>query len=149
MSREDQNTHGVARVCCEIQKISKNRLVETYPIASAFLTRALIEQSLIYYAKMHNVQATSTRIWTRIEERSNNVPQLSKIVEKYNRNLNNFIPDSNICNYFTSLFSDYNTIANPLNWVVHKPHEFVVSPDKLRDLPAQGLLHVINYLIQE
>lgn len=142
----DPNTHGVSRVCIEIKAFSNRRFVDSFPIAAAFLTRALIEQSLIYYAKTHNIQAQSKLIWSQIYNGSND-PKLSEIIKSFNKSLANYIPDQNIRGYFTTLFGNYDQTANPLNWVVHRPHEFVLPPQSLIDLPGNGLLTVINYLL--
>lgn len=140
------NTHGVSRVCIEIKAFSGRKLVDTFPIAAAFLTRSLIEQSIIYYAKTHNVQAQPKAIWSQICSGAND-PKLSEIIKAFNKGLSNYIPDKNIRDYFTALFGNYDQTANPLNWVVHRPHEFVISPKSLIDLPGNGLLTVINYLL--
>lgn len=139
-------THGVARVCDEVRKFSSKKLVNEFPIAAAFLTRSLIEQSLIYYSKTHNVQAQDKLIWSRIHKGSRD-PQLSEIVECYKKCLPDYITDQKIRDYFVALFQDYNTTANPLNWVVHRPDEFVLNPQILIGLPGNGLLRVINYLL--
>jgi len=142
----DPRTHGISRVCNEIKNFSSRKLVETFPIAAAFLTRTLIEQSITYYAKTHNVQAQSKLIWDQINN-SQRDPQLSDIIKAFNKSLANYVPAQKIRDYFTALFANYNTTANPLNWVVHRPHEFVISPKSLLDLPGNGLLRVINYLL--
>lgn len=139
-------THGVARVCDEVRKFSSKKLVNEFPIAAAFLTRSLIEQSLIYYSKTHNVQAQDKLIWSRIHKGSRE-PQLSEIVDCYKKCLPDYIIDQKIRDYFVALFQNYNTTANPLNWVVHRPDEFVVNPQLLMGLPGNGLLSVINYLL--
>lgn len=143
---DDPNTHGISRVCNEIKTFSNKRLVETLPIAAAFLTRSLIEQSIIYYAKTHNVQAQTKSIWSQISNGKSD-PKLSLIIEAFNRSLPNYITEKNVRDYFTALFGNYDQTANPLNWVVHRPHEFVMSPKSLIDLPGNGLLTVINYLL--
>lgn len=142
----DPDTHGIARVCNEIKNFTSRRLVEAFPISAAFLTRALIEQSIIYYAKTHNIQAQTKLIWSRIYNGKRD-PQLSEIVESFNKSLSDYIPDQNVRGYFIALFKDYNITANPLNWVVHRPHEFVLSPNSLLGLPGSGLLKVVNYLL--
>ncbi len=139
-------THGIARVCEEIRKFSSKKLVNDFPIAAAFLTRSLIEQSIIYYAKTHNIQAQSKLIWDQVCDGKRD-PQLSDIIKSFNKNLPNYIMDQKIRDYFTALFKDYNTTANPLNWVVHRPDEFVLHSTTLIELPGNGLLSVINYLL--
>lgn len=147
LSSSDPSTHGVCRICNELKLFSERRLVRTYPISAAFLTRSIIEQSFTYYAKKTNIQGQQRLIWDKIvQDRKDD--KLSKIVENYKNNLNNYITDQTMRDYFSNLFSNYNDTANPLNWVVHRPHEFVMVPDALSNLPSQGLLSLINYLIR-
>lgn len=146
LNADDPETHGIIRVCNEIQNFTKRKMVKDFPLASAFLTRALIEQSIIYYSKKHHIQAQNKLIWSRISQ-NNQAPELSKIIKNYNNNLPNYITDSEMRKYFTNLFADYDNKINPLNWVVHRPSEFQLSPDTLCTLPSQGLLALINFLI--
>lgn len=145
LDRNDPNTHGVSRVCFEIKKFCSKKMVDEFPISAAFLTRALIEQSFIYYAKTHNIQAQTKSIWERICSGKSDL-KLSEIIKAFDKSLPDYIPDVNIRDYFKALFSDYNTTTNPLNWVVHRPHEFVLHSKTLIELPGNGLLSVINYL---
>ena len=55
----DSTSHGVSAVCRELQLFSDKKLVSTYPLASAFLTRSIIEQSIKYYSQQHYIQAVS------------------------------------------------------------------------------------------
>ncbi|MEA5077514.1 MAG: hypothetical protein VB013_02990 [Anaerolineaceae bacterium] len=139
-------THGVTRICIEIQNFSNHHLVETYPLCSAFLVRALIEHSIKYYSKTHNIQGQDKLIWSQVSQ-GNEKPKLSYIIDQFNKNLKNFIPDSTANGYFSSLFSKYNETADPLNWVIHHPDEFIIAPERLRSLAGQGLLYLINYFI--
>lgn len=148
LNPNDSDTHGVSRICNELKIFSERRYCANLPISSAFLVRAIIEHSLILYSKKNMVQGLNIFIWENISKngKANN---LHKIVENYVRNLSNYILDTNIREYFENIFKDYNTHTNPLNWVVHRPEEFVLAPDKLIALPSEGLLTVINYLINQ
>ena len=139
----DADTHGVSAVCRELQLFSDRRLVSNYPIASAFLVRALIEQSIIYYSKKHNIQGQNKLIWENI----NNISKLSSIIDNYKRNLHNYITDASMRQYFTTLFGNYQDNVDPLNWVVHKPAEFQLDATTLIELPRKGLLALINFMI--
>lgn len=139
----DADTHGVSAVCRELQLFSDKRLVSTYPIASAFLVRALIEQSIIYYSKKHNIQGQNKLIWENIK----NISKLSGIIDNFKRNLPNYITDATMRQYFTTLFGSYQDNVDPLNWVVHKPAEFQLAATTLIDLPRSGLLALINFMI--
>jgi len=139
----DSTSHGVSAVCRELQLFSDKKLVSTYPLASAFLTRSIIEQSIKYYSQQHYIQGQSKLIWTNIERLS----KLSQIIDNYKRNLANYITDTTIRDYFTALFDNYNDTVNPLNWVVHRPSEFQLDASTLIELPRKGLLTVINYFL--
>lgn len=139
-------THGISRICNEIRLFSNKKLVSDYPLSAAFLTRSLIEHSIIFYSKTHNIQGQNKLIWDQVSD-NGNAPKLSEIIKRYNRNLPNFITDSKMQEYFSNLFSNYNDYANPLNWVVHRPEEFVLPSTDLIQLPGKGLLFLINFLI--
>ena len=139
----DPDAHGVAAVCREVQLFSDRKLVATYPIASTFLVRSLIEQTIIYYSKKHDIQGTTKKIWDEIYS----ISQLSGIITRYKKSLPNYITDSNMRRYFTNLFGDYETTIDPLNWVVHCPAEFQLDPNTLIELPRKGLLALINYML--
>ena len=139
----DANSHGVSAVCRELQLFSNRKLVESFPIAATFLVRTIIEQAIIYYSKKHNIQGQSKLIWEDIKS----ITKLSKIIEKYKRNLPNYIDDTGMRQYFMNLFGNYEDNVDPLNWVVHKPAEFKLDPKTLIALPRKGLLKIINFLI--
>lgn len=139
----DPDAHGVAAVCREVQLFSDRKLVAMYPIASTFLVRSLIEQTIMYYSKKHNIQGTNKKIWNEI----NSISKLSGIIARYKRCLPNYITDSNMQKYFNNLFEDYEKTIDPLNWVVHRPAEFQLNPTTLIELPRNGLLALINYML--
>ena len=139
----DPTSHGVSAVCRELQLFSDKKLVSTYPLASAFLTRSIIEQSIKYYSHQHYIQGQRKLIWENIERLS----KLSQIIDNYKRNLANYITDTTIRDYFMALFDNYNDTVNPLNWVVHRPSEFQLDASTLIELPRKGLLTVINYFL--
>lgn len=143
LSPEDADTHGVVRVCRELQFVSSRKLVETMPMTSIFLVRTIIEQALIYYAKKHKIQGQDNLIWKDIEK----ISKLSKVIEKYKKNLPNYITDVNKRAYFMKLFSNYDETVNPMNWVIHRPYEYIPNTSEIINLPQNGLLTVINFLI--
>ena len=67
LNPNDAETHGVTAVCRELQLFSDRRLVATYPIATTFLVRSIIEQSIIYYSKKHHIQGQNKLIWENIK----------------------------------------------------------------------------------
>lgn len=139
----DADSHGVSAVCRELQLFSDKKMVTTYPLASAFLMRSIIEQSIKYYSKKHMIQGQNKCIWENIKS----IDQLSKIIKNYNRNLPNYVVDSIMRQYFTDLFGDYEKSVDPLNWVVHRPAEYQLGANTLIELPRKGLLALINFML--
>lgn len=142
----DSDSHGISRVCKEIQLFSNRKLVNDFPMAAAFLMRTIIEHSLIYYSKKHKIQGQDKYIWGDISN-NNGAMKLSSIINIYERNLTNYITNQNMQEYFLDLFQDYDKEVNPLNWVVHRPEQYQLPAKDLIDLPRKGLLSLINFLI--
>lgn len=145
LNPNDVNSHGVSAICRELQLFSDRKMVATYPLASAFLMRSIIEQSIKYYSKKHMIQGQNRYIWENIKS----IDQLSKIIKNYNRNLSNYIVDRTMRQYFTSLFGDYEQSVDPLNWVVHRPAEYKLDVNTLIELPRKGLLALINFMLSQ
>lgn len=139
----DADSHGVSAVCKELQLFSDKKMVATYPLASAFLVRSVIEQSIKYYSKKHMIQGQNKYIWENIKS----IDQLSKIIKNYNNNLPNYIVNGEMRQYFTDLFGDYEKNVDPLNWVVHRPAEYQLGANALIELPKKGLLALINFML--
>lgn len=139
----DADSHGVSAVCRELQLFSDKKMVTTYPLASAFLMRSIIEQSIKYYSKKHMIQGQNKYIWENIKS----IDQLSKIIKNYNKNLPNYVVDGVMRQYFTDLFGDYEKSVDPLNWVVHRPAEYQLDANTLIELPRKGLLALINFML--
>lgn len=148
LNRSNQLCHGLLQICKEISVYSTKRLINDLPSCGAFLIRSLVEQSIIYYSKTHNVSTGDKLIWQEIAP-DDRTPKLSTIIGKYCRegSAANYIPDTTIRAYFVHVFSNYNNTANPLNWVIHNPSSFMLSPEQLTNLPRAGLLSIINYFI--
>lgn len=144
LNPNDADTHGVSAVCRELQLFSNRKLVATYPIAATFLVRAIIEQAIVYYSKKTNVQGQNKKIWEEIKT----ISKLSTIIDRYKRNLPNYMTDTKYRQYFTNLFDNYEANVDPLNWVIHRPADFQLAPNTLIELPRKGLLALINYMLR-
>ena len=70
LNPNDSDSHGIAAVCQEIRLFSDRRLVRSFPLSAAFLTRSIIEQSIVYYSKKHNIQGHNKLIWLNISSLS-------------------------------------------------------------------------------
>ncbi|NMA49079.1 MAG: hypothetical protein GX947_04835, partial [Tissierellia bacterium] len=141
----EQNGKGVIAVCNELDKISKSQtFINKYPICTVFIIRALIEQSIKYYAKKNGY-------WTDIMKnyqakgKSYGEPQLSFIINQFKAN-KTWIPDKNIQRLFNVVFKN-NVQVEKFNLVVHSPELYTLSPDTLKSIPDEGLLAISNYFL--
>lgn len=146
---DDSDAFGLIRICKEITDFSKKKLIDKYPLSASFLTRALIEQSIIYYSKKAYIQGQSRKIIeVLLKENNGEVPKLSVIIEKFKKNLSNYIINANMKEYFLSNFGDYNNKCGRLNWTIHRTDQFQIQPETLLYLPHEGLLALINFFIK-
>ena len=90
-------------------------MVEKYPLSAAFLTRSIIEHSIIFYSKKNKIQGQDKFIWENIKK----ISKLNEIIKNYNKNLPNYILNSEMRQYFTNLFGDYETSIDPLLSLIH------------------------------
>jgi len=148
LDKDEHQSHGLLLTCKEVSAFSSKRLVQQLPICATLLTRCLVEQSIVYYAKKTRIVGRDTFIWDEITPNGKST-SLSTIVKKFCRDGSapNYITDDNIRGYFLKIFSNYNIFANPLNWVIHNPGEFTISAEELIELPRQGLVAIINYFM--
>ena len=107
------------------------------------MTRSIIEHSIIFYSKKHKIQGQNKYIWENIRK----ISKLNEIIKNYNKNLPNYILESEMRQYFTNLFGNYETSIDPLNWVVHRPSAFQLDSKTLIDLPRKGLLALTNFFM--
>lgn len=150
LDQNNPDAHGVMELCNELNAFSKKEkhLLDNFPLAAAFLVRSIIEQSIIYYSKNNYIQGQSNLIYERISQKNGTPYNLKKIIDTYIRNAANFIEDKVIREYFIHLFENYSKLADPLNWVIHRPGEFRFSSEELEEVPKKGLLKVINYFLE-
>lgn len=144
LDQNNSNAHGPIYVCRELLKISNKKEVENYPLATAFLIRAMIEQALIYYSKRNTIQGQSKFIWEELKHKTD----LGSKIKLFNKSLTNYILDHNIRQYWKNLFEDYERIIDPLNWVIHRPGEFQLNGREIVGIPRKGLLALVNYLLE-
>ncbi len=148
LNPQSNNDLGLYRVCKEIVKISNynsNAGYKNFPIASTFLLRSLIEQTLICqlkktgdYAKIKNNNTTKT-------------PELGSIINyilKYckNGNLAPLNNDPNLVKLFNQTFSGYGT-KDQLDMVIHQPHLIEPEQNFLNALSKQGIKSIIQTII--
>jgi hypothetical protein len=146
----DQNNNknkGIIAICCELYKISHNlSFVNTYPICTAFIIRALIEHSLKYYARKNGYWAQIMQKYNE-ETKKDNDPNLGFIIRQYNNNIKQWISDNEIRRIFDFILNKKEN-TEKLNLVIHSPESYLLSPRSLLEIPDEGLLRVVNYFLE-
>ncbi len=138
---------GIIAVCMELRKISDSTsFINSYPICTAFIIRALIEQSLKYHVRNKGYWGHIMREYNSLSAQGGE-PNLSFIIKQYMTNIVSWIPDTNIRRLFNIVFN-FNVQTEKLNLVVHSPDSYMLTPDTLRAIPGEGLLEIINYLLR-
>lgn len=138
---------GLYRVCREIVKISNynsNAGYKNFPIASTFLLRSLIEQTLTRQLK-------KTGHYDKISTNSTKTPELGKMIEYILKQCNNGNPsplnnDANLVNLFNQTFGGFGT-KGQLDTVIHQPHMIKPEQNFLNALSKQGIKSIIQTII--
>lgn len=138
---------GIISVSNEIKKISESAsFITNYPICTAFIIRALIEQSLKYHARTKGYFA-AIRAAYNVPGKPGGDPTLSFIIKQYEANKKEWIPDLGIRRLFSLVFN-FNSQTEKLNMVVHSPESYQLAPESLESIPQEGLLELVNYLLR-
>jgi len=145
VKEKEQNGKGVIAVCKELVNISKSpTFIDKHPICTAFIIRALIEQSITYYAKKNGYWTDIMKNY-RANGKNNGEPPLSFILSQFNAN-QSWISDRQIKRTFHVVFNNKVQVEK-LNLVVHSPECYTLSPDTLKSIPDEGLLAITNYFL--
>lgn len=140
---------GLYRVCKEIVKISNynsNAGYKNFPIASTFLLRSLIEQTLTRQLK-------KTGHYNKLINNNNSTktPELGKMIEYILKQCNNgnsspLNNDPNLVKLFNQTFTGQGT-HDQLNMVIHQPHMIEPEQNFLNALSKQGIKSIIQTII--
>ncbi|GBF75650.1 hypothetical protein PA598K_04071 [Paenibacillus sp. 598K] len=138
---------GIISVCNELKKISdSSTFINNYPICTAFIIRALIEQSFKYHARTKGYFSV-IRAAYNAPGKPGGDPTLSFIIKQYDVNIRGWIPEQGIRRLFPLVFN-FNSQTEKLNMVVHSPESYQLAPETLKSIPQEGLLEFVNYLLR-
>lgn len=138
---------GIIAVSNEIKKISESAsFINNYPICTAFIIRALIEQSLKYHARTKGYFA-EIRAAYNVPGKPGGDPTLSFIIRQYEVNIKSWIPEQGVRRLFSLVFN-FKSQTEKLNMVVHSPESYQLAPETLKSVPQEGLLELVNYLLR-
>lgn len=144
-SKVDANSphnRGLLDICNEIVEISKNKAFKKYTISATILMRALLEQTLIYHLRKIN------KYDTLCKGNNGKTPQLEKIIDYYNKNLDNiFQGNLNIKRSFSG-FAKSSGNKDYFDMVIHNPHLVGANCDNLVLIATVGLRGFINQILE-
>ncbi|WP_276931471.1 hypothetical protein [Dubosiella newyorkensis] len=147
LSKSKQGDHGIISVGKELLKISKNKAVRKYPLASAMLLRALVETVLIQYLKT-KTDENGKNYWGPLAKDFRGEPSLSKIIAYYNMNHEKLLKQTQK-RLFDQCLGNQKIIIEPINLLVHHPDKFRLSSYEIENWSKLGLLELLNHLIKE
>ncbi|RFZ79838.1 hypothetical protein DS742_05095 [Lacrimispora amygdalina] len=138
---------GIINLGNELVKLSKNASggnYVTYPIATAMLLRAYIEQAFKYYLNKNEH-------WESLcasKKNPNGDPALGEILSYCRNNRKKLFVDKTQLRLFGILFDKDSTIKDFLDLNIHHPNIVTVSSIELTIFSNLGLTSFLNYLIQ-
>ncbi|MFA1015273.1 hypothetical protein [Dubosiella newyorkensis] len=147
LSKNEQGNHGIISIGNELLKISKNKAVDNYPLASAMLLRSLVEAVLIRHLKTKTDEEGKPH-WSHLANETNGYPSLSKIIKYYGK-CHQGLLDHTHKRTFDQCLGDQSKVIEPINLLIHHPEKFREPEYKIKDWPKLGLLDLLNYLIKE
>lgn len=146
LTESKQGNHGIISVGKELLKISKNKAVKKYPLASAMLLRTLIETVLVQYLKT-KTDENGKSYWGPLAQNFKGFPSLSKIIDYYNSRHKDLLTWTQK-RIFDQCLGNKNDIIEPINLSVHCPEKFHLPVYIIEDWPKRGLLDLLNSLIK-
>lgn len=128
-------------ICEEIIRISRGGGYRQHPLATSYLTRALIDQTLKRHLRINDHTAYQ-RLYPH-----NGDSSLAKTL-RYYCNTPNLIPDRRIQRLFGSIFPNGKGIKDMMDLIVHEPDLTIPTGTVLQGWVSQGLKTVLEYLLQ-
>lgn len=128
-------------ICDEIKRVSKGGAYRQYPLATSYLTRALIEQSCKRYLKINDTAAHG-RLCPHNRDSS-----LGKILQHFCDNPALF-PDNNYHRLFIGLFPNGKGIKDIMDLNMHHPSLSLPTGPLLESWVSAGLKRLIEYLLK-
>ncbi|MCT4565627.1 MAG: ParB N-terminal domain-containing protein [Maledivibacter sp.] len=136
-----QDNKGIQCIINELEKISSKKLHKTIPIASAFLMRSLLEQSILYLLRERNVLKS-------IKEKSKGeIPGLMKLIKYVDNHKSNLFSNDRELERCWNVVSKNIGTKDHLDLIVHHPE--LIQPDGsvLQSIANNGFRALIEKLL--
>lgn len=145
-SHINSNTYGgIIKLGNEIIKLSRassGANYVTYPVATAMLLRAYIEQAFKYFLNNNGH-------WQILcNNRKNGDPSLGEILTYCRNNKKTLFSDKTQMRIFGMLFDSDSTIKDYLDLNIHQPNIVTITNIELNSFSNYGLSSFLNYLVQ-
>ncbi|HBC29942.1 MAG TPA: hypothetical protein DC024_01670 [Clostridiales bacterium] len=139
-----QEYRGLISICDEIVRFSTHQGSKNFPISAVLLTRCLIENTFVCYAKKFGK-------WDQLvkDARGPEKVKLGKIISCFVGNKNKIFDDATVRDHFEDLFGNKFGPVNKMNWVVHQLEAYKMPITELQNIIDEGLLKVIQYMIDQ
>ena len=128
-------------ICEAIKRISKGGAYRQYPLATSYLTRALIEHTCKRYLKI-NDNSTYNKLCNPVKDSS-----LTLILQHFCNNKTLFT-EKNYHRLFVSLFPDGAGIKDMMDLNMHQPHLSMPTGTILEGWVSAGLKILLEYLLK-
>ena len=137
----NNDDRALITICDEIKKASRGGVYRQYPLATSYLTRALIEQSCKRYLKI-NDNAAHARLCPQNRDSS-----LRTILQYFCNNPALF-PDQNYHRLFIGLFPNGKGIKDIMDLNMHHPGLSLPTGPLLESWVSAGLKRLLEYLLK-
>lgn len=138
--------NGIISLCNELKQLSKSKDYKRYPISTSIIMRAILENSLIYYAEKTN---ENNGVFRKIQRIKNDqfigYKSLDDILNEYIKEAKNGVKDDNCIFYnqesllrlFTT-FTESQGTKTHFNLIIHRPGEVIATYTALENIASSG-----------
>lgn len=146
MHLDSNKYNGIIKIGTELVKLSKNFSYNyvTYPIATAMLLRAYIEQAFKYFLNSKGHWS----ILCNSKKNPNGDPALSEILVYCRNNRKVLFTDKTQLRLFGMLFDSDSTVKDYLDLNIHHPNIVTITNIELKSFSNRGISGFLNYLIK-
>lgn len=138
LKKDNPRAIGIQDLCYEIQQMCLNVQNKKYCISFAFLLRALLEQSAIYFLINKN-------IWDKLKKGyAGNDLKLEQIIKEIERRKTNYF-DKNTLRCWDTF--NNNSTKDYFDMIVHHPYLIRANSEVINNISDSGLFAIIQFFI--
>lgn len=139
LKKDNPRAIGIQDLCYEIQQMCFNMHNKNYCIAFAFLLRALLEQSSIYFLINKNR-------WEKLKEGyAGKDLRLEQIIKELERNKAKYFDENTLRCWDT--FNNNTSTKDYFDMIVHHPYLIRANNDIINNISNSGLFAIIQFFI--